>query len=495
MRLLGAFLALALCGRAAVLQGIVLDFESGRPLARTLVQLRSLQSGNGAAPQTLRTESNGTFFIGVTPGVYLLTLDREGFATWRYGAKCWNCGGTPLFLNGEERTALDIRMRRLGAVTGTVLDENQVGIPNIPLIAYSATRPLKAIGKALTDERGVFRFGALTPGSYVVRTVSVQTTDGMSYLSSFYPEGTEMRLARPVPVELERTWPGVDFPAVPGKLYRVQGRVQQPFPGVSNSIELISDSGRDKSSVDGGGNFAFDHVSPGNYELFTDGHYKDVYYAAWQQVTVDHDTDVNALLVQCNGVTLSARQLKLTEIKVTMRRHDLDKDGPELFVKPPAMQEIPPGNWEILVTAADSYVRDVTVSGKRVQARSKDSADGWSMTRIGHFYNPVVINTSTSVGSITGRVVDKPNEPAPYAPVYLETLDLEPPDPALIREARTGPDGSFEFHGLPPAKYRIISTFEVDPGDRVAMEYAHAPEIRLAAGGSALHDLSLYHKP
>src|SRR3954467_13901812 len=106
MRALVALLGMACCSQAAVLQGVVIDYESGRPLARTGVILTSLSGGPG---QAIRTESNGSFFFGAPPGVYLLTLAREGFATYRYGAKCWNCPGAPLFLNGEERTAVDIR--------------------------------------------------------------------------------------------------------------------------------------------------------------------------------------------------------------------------------------------------------------------------------------------------------------------------------------------------------------------------------------------------
>ena len=139
-----------------------------------------------------------------------------------------------MYLNGEERTAIDIRMRRMGAITGTLLDENLVGIPKIPVIVYKATRPLKQAGKDTTDDRGFFRVGELGPGPYVVRTAPTQTKDGTKYLASFYPEGTEMKFSRTVTVELERTWSNVDFPPIPGKLYRVQGRVGMPAAGVAN---------------------------------------------------------------------------------------------------------------------------------------------------------------------------------------------------------------------------------------------------------------------
>jgi hypothetical protein len=105
------------------------------------------------------------------------------------------------------------------------------------------------------------------------------------------------------------------------------------------------------------------------------------------------------------------------------------------------------------------------------------------------------VTTSARTASISGRVVDKPNEPTPYAPVFLETMNLEPPDPPMVWEARAGVDGSFQFQGLPPGKYRVISSFDLDPSDRAAVEIARPAEVPLTEGGSAVHDLSLYHKP
>ena len=69
MRFLGAFLATTFCAHGAVLQGFVFDAEAGRALARTNVILTPLAAGTAGGPQALRTESNGSFFFGVPPGV------------------------------------------------------------------------------------------------------------------------------------------------------------------------------------------------------------------------------------------------------------------------------------------------------------------------------------------------------------------------------------------------------------------------------------------
>ena len=131
MRFLVAFLALTTVARAAIVQGVVLESESGHAFG---ANQRLAHTGAGGQRKgdvhTHRIERN-VFYYGA-PGS-LLTLQREGFATFRYGATCGTCPGAPLFLVGDEKTALDIRMNRLGAITGSVVDENLVGMPGIPI--------------------------------------------------------------------------------------------------------------------------------------------------------------------------------------------------------------------------------------------------------------------------------------------------------------------------------------------------------------------------
>ena len=101
-----------------------------------------------------------------------------------------------------------------------------------------------------------------------MRTAPTRLNDGTTYLATFYPEGTDMRYVRPVPSELDRTWANVDFPALPGKLYQVKGKLLMPTPGFTSAIELISDSGRQKTSVNEQGDFWLENVAAGNYEFF-----------------------------------------------------------------------------------------------------------------------------------------------------------------------------------------------------------------------------------
>jgi hypothetical protein len=491
--------ALAISAQAAVVTGVVVDAESTRPLARTVVTLTPIHAGTGA---TARTESNGTFFIAAAPGVYLLTLSKPGFATLRFGAKCWNCPGMALSLNGDERTAVNATMHRLGAITGTVFDENQIGIPEIPVHVFTATRPMRPAGKAITDDRGMFRIGELPPGQYVVRTQATLTPEGMTYLASYYPEGTEARMARSGTVELERTWANVDFPLVAGKVFNVRGRVTSPFPGMATSIDLISDAGRRKATVDGQGNFNFDAVAPGNYEIYAEGRDRSgSLYAAWQPLAVEHDMDVVAQMalgarIVVNPTGENRKRILDNSLQVKMRRKDLDQEGPVVTIRGIRESQIAAGNWEISADAGpESYAKEITVAGGRAESRAKGSAEGWNVAKIGSGYPVVDVTISNHAASITGHVSDRPNETVAYAPVFLETLDLEPPDPPLVRQARTRADGTFAFKGLPPGRYWLLSSFDLDGTDQRAMEAAQPAELTLSEGSAAIHDVVLYRRP
>jgi hypothetical protein len=105
------------------------------------------------------------------------------------------------------------------------------------------------------------------------------------------------------------------------------------------------------------------------------------------------------------------------------------------------------------------------------------------------------ITLSSRVAAMTGRVLDKTNEPAPYAPVLLETIGLDPPDPQVLREARASADGTFSFKGLPPGHYRLLSSFDLDWSDRPGVETARPIELNVSEGENATQDLFLYHKP
>src|ERR1039458_2829908 len=133
----------ALCcsaAHAAVIRGVVLDRSTGRPLARSLVTLRPVE-GVGGKPQSVRADRTGQFAFSVSTGMYLLRASRDGFAPFQYGQKEWKSAGKPMSVEQDGSLYLDIRLRRYAAISGTVLDENEIGIPDQQAIAFTASNP------------------------------------------------------------------------------------------------------------------------------------------------------------------------------------------------------------------------------------------------------------------------------------------------------------------------------------------------------------------
>jgi hypothetical protein len=80
MRILAVPMVVAVSVQAAVVQGVVLDDETGYPLARAQITLTPLP-GTQATGVAIRSGDRGSFTIlSVRPGWYVLRTARLGFA-------------------------------------------------------------------------------------------------------------------------------------------------------------------------------------------------------------------------------------------------------------------------------------------------------------------------------------------------------------------------------------------------------------------------------
>ena len=92
--------------QAAIIKGTVVENQSGKPLARTLVAVRPVP-GSAGPSFTARTNTYGSFVFSDLPaGSYLLDAARRGFMPVQYGQKNWRASGTPIVLDAEQSTFL-----------------------------------------------------------------------------------------------------------------------------------------------------------------------------------------------------------------------------------------------------------------------------------------------------------------------------------------------------------------------------------------------------
>ncbi len=156
--------------QAAVIRGIVVENMTGYSLSRSLVTLRMIGTPSDAAVSVRTSESGAFEFTNLVSGAYIVRASRRGFLPMEYGQRQWNSAGTPVIVDKDAAASLHIRLSRLGAITGTVRDENEVGIPEQDVAAYTNTEPPRFVTRGRSDDRGVYRISGLDPGSYLVRT-------------------------------------------------------------------------------------------------------------------------------------------------------------------------------------------------------------------------------------------------------------------------------------------------------------------------------------
>ena len=254
--------------QAAVIRGIVVENMTGYSLSRSLVTLHMIGAPSDAAVSVRTSESGGFEFINLIPGAYIVRASRRGFLPMEYGQRQWNSAGTPVIVDKDAAASLNIRLSRLGAITGTVRDENEVGIPEQDVAAYTNTEPPRFVTRGRSDDRGVYRISGLDPGSYLVRTTGNEDME-ISYLPTFGRQTLRVAEARPVQVYLDDEARDADVRPIRGTLFTLSGSAA-PLPDPQNftvTVTLASDLGR--RTFDGAV-FRFTSLAPGSYEIYAE---------------------------------------------------------------------------------------------------------------------------------------------------------------------------------------------------------------------------------
>jgi hypothetical protein len=453
-------LALASNLNAAILRGTVVEAQTGKVLARTLVAVHPV-AGSAGSTQSVRTNTYGVFLFPPMPaGAYLVSVVRKGFVPVQYGQKQWNAAGAPVILQESEETVLRIAMPRFGAITGRISDEADVGLVEHDVFAYRNVRPPVMVAKAATDDRGMFRIFGLEPGSYVVRTGAKQYDDGGGYLPTFYKETPLVDNAYAVKVVLDRDTPDVNIRPTPGRLFSIAGQVLGPgTPPQQWSVSLISDVGWQTMNTDQFGRFHFNSATPGRYDLLAESPRG----AGWLQVEIDRDrTDTRLQAFPLPAVEFvfedaAGARVDAARLQLLARRKELWGTGVTEYLQLVGSRAyLAPGRWEFTLAPNPSFY-----------------ASGWTGAVI-NYSSPgpqVRFAVSSAPGAIHGTVTNSAGEAAPGAPVYLERA-------GETRNTRTDIHGAYSFAGLAPGDYLVVSTLDAHaPGTGQAVKVEEARDV------------------
>lgn len=156
--------------------GQVVDGSTGRPLGGAIVSIAGTQSAAGR-PQIL-TRADGRFvYANLAPGFYTITATRNGYTDGSLGRTRPGGPSRALRLAAGERVGdAVVPMWRNAAIAGMIVDES--GERQVAAVVKAFRRTIVAgqrqflqVSSTRSDDRGIFRFGSLTPGHYIVGSV------------------------------------------------------------------------------------------------------------------------------------------------------------------------------------------------------------------------------------------------------------------------------------------------------------------------------------
>jgi hypothetical protein len=492
MRLARACLMAAAAGislRAGVIRGVVVENFTGKVLARAVVILQPI-AGTPGGVKTERADSHGGFtFDELADGAYIVKASHNSFMPAEYGRKRWNSAGVPVVLEDAAPVFLNIRLFRYSAISGTVADENDEGLPGHDVVAYRDSKPPELIAKTTTDERGVYRLHSLPPGTYVVRTTGMQYDDS-SYLPTFSKETDTLEQAHTVDLRPDQEANDVDVRPLPGRLYSLSVSVATVPPGADVKLTMVSEMGRKTVEAP---SFRFAGLPPGDYEVFAQAPANpgpgEMIEGAYQRISLGRDMMVSLLLRPPAAVTVSGAPANSSG-EIRIRRRDLAGAGPasELPLLSGAAT-IPPGRWEVMLLPHAGYCVS-GFSGPGLSPAAYGRADGWEeVVSPGHGGR---FSLSSGPSDIRG-IVKSSDDPISGVPVYLEPYN--PVTRTRIAELRTAISemrGQYRFDGLAAGTYRILGTFEYLSPDVETMDTSGAQLVTVDTHSELSRDLEKF---
>ena len=420
----------------------------------------------------------------------MVRATRRGFLPAEYGQRQWNSAGTPIIVDKDAASSVSLRMFRFGAITGTVRDENEVGIPEQDVAAYTNTEPPHFVTRGRSDDRGVFRIGGLDPGSYLVRTTGNEDEE-LSLLPTFSRQTLRVSEARPVEVYVDYDARDADVRPIRGTLFNLSGAAA-PLPDPQNfavTVTLASDLGR--RTFDGAV-FRFTSLAPGPYEIYVEARENPPgtrIYGGYTDFRLDRNTaNLNVLLSQIRETQFN---FPGAAGHIIGRRKDLAGVGPaqQLLLSPTNRALLGPGRWELAAIPPPGYYASAFYPAAR-GARP----EGWNeilVPRAGQ----ITVVLSGGVSALHG-VVKQSGSLVSWAPVFLEEWDpVERTRLVDLRATRADVRGNYRFEGITPGAYRVLSTTEYAAPDVKAMDLAGAQSVDVGSHTDIQTDLELDGAP
>ena len=533
MRCLCLLLYIAICAEAQelVFEGTVTHAFTHQPISGVHIRLVPMRNVMRDFSEAYGAQSDraGHFRMGdLKPGTYILMPELRGFV---FGQPRKG----PPFPNvqlkaGENITDFKLEMIPHAVITGRVLDDDGEPIQNVYVMLEQAGPPMASanfnmMGSGLggvTDDRGIYRIAGL-PGKYYVQATLNRyqqrkeiRTDGSlppDFITTYYPNTGSKDTAVVVDSNPGSSTSGIDIrmarSGAKNQTFTISGIVRGVAKGTMNawvalqpSLETGVFTGSSGVVIQEDGKFVFSGVRPGKYTIMASAPDRS---SAPLDITVGTSdiTDLEftvapraalegalEVIGDPPGPLNDKWRIALVQVSMlgqeTPRGGDVAPDGSFHFTG------TSPVRMRVKLASAphDAFVKSVVLNGTQIEG------DEFALPV---HDSQLKVQVSRHGASISGSVLAPDGSPVING-IASVTLVSDPDKFTLLQMSRdrtqVGPDGKYEFHGIPPGRYRIVA---VDPFQSSDMNKPGTlkklaltqPEMEIKEGAKIKHDVKV----
>jgi hypothetical protein len=456
-------------------------------------------------PYGVTSDSAGKFeFYGVAPGSYRLMAEHAGYPKTLYGARnAWAPGSVLTLRASQALTDLNVRMIPQAVISGKVLTGDTPYYTSIYLLQeryQGGRKQWTRVTSAGAEPDGSFSINKLTPGRYYVAAdirgsgPAVPGQPPERFVLTYYPGVTDIASAEAIDLRSGQTLADLHWPMSKAAPVAVTGSILRKPTNVARVAVILSSPDSAGSVLMGltptGDMFRLESVPPGAYSL-------SVVDMASGSMRVLAQRSLQVSTGDINGVTLDldpsagphgAIQFEggmPAGAKLTVQLKPVDGSTyyPQADVKADGAFAISGSVFgayrvEIQGMPPNTYIKSA-VFGEKDALSPLVFAGAGGEEKFAIVIAPGAARISGVVRDEKGKALDG-----------VVTLIPDPPQPqrtSLYQLVETGENGSFQFQGVRPGKYRLFAWEEFEAGaqfdpDVTAPFQARSVAIEVAEG-------------
>lgn len=473
------------------IEGIVSDSTSHAPVKKARVML------SGTAGLTAVTGDDGRFvFRGLASGSYFLQATKTGYNLAEQAIFADQANNGVVLGDGEERKGVEIALAPGGAISGRVVDEEDVPIRGCNVTAVQPgyqqerrnPRNVGIAGSASTSEKGEYHIVNLAPNRYYLFVhcrVALPAahpllrrddprTPHETYLPRFYGGALDPATATRLTLVAGGTLESVDFRLTRVPAFVLHGSVtggDVQMPTSSINVTIVPANRLLRGLMDSHvalnpqtHKFQIQPVIPGSYILYAYSMHEGRVFAAERalelraappdplEISLESGTEIKGSLQfdSDDRPPLENGQVSLIPVNgpffLSQSQAQVDKDG--TF----KLTGVLPGRWRLQVNAP-GFVKSASLGDQPVPP------EGFQIAAVAS--GPLRITMGSKVAAVHVEVAGAAPDRQISAVIFPE--DPERLGGGLERAVTVMGAGRIEFEGLAPGRYRVLAIDSPNP--------------------------------